>query len=102
MMGYSHEQRRKTFEPTDAISLSWRGHHSVVHVVLAASEITDQRRKSGQESYAAAYVYFPADFKTWWQEGDYSWQCRVESNCVASGAFEYHCRSNACVMIIKQ
>lgn len=71
-------------------------------VYKAPPEVTDQKRQSGQESYAMAYVHFPSDFRARWQEGRYSWQCFVETNCVASGAFEYCCRSNACVVIIKQ
>lgn len=37
-----------------------------------------------------SYVTFPSDFGTYMMDGRYQWQCLVESNSVASGAFESH------------
>jgi LysM repeat protein len=69
-------------------------------VHIAPPEITDQKRKTGPENYASAYVTFPSDFNTDWREGRYYWQGIVESNCVAYGAFEYHCVSNSYIVTI--
>ena len=67
----------------------------------APPDITDRKRKSGQENYAAGYVSFPSDFKTYWITGRYAWKCFVQSNCVAAGAFEYFCGTNGWSVIIK-
>ena len=70
-----------------------------VHKVLP--EFTDDKRKTSQENHAAAYVSFPSDFKTDWLVGRYTWKCFVESNCAASGAFEYQYGSNSWIVTIK-
>jgi hypothetical protein len=36
-----------------------------------------------------SYVSFPSDFDTYIIAGRYTWRCLVESNSIASGAFEY-------------
>lgn len=69
-------------------------------VYQAPPEVTDQKRKSGVENDAMAYVTFPSDFRAWWQEGRYSWQCFVETNCVATGVFEYHYTTNGHAVIV--